>query len=201
METFLRTHKNISSLDFSNIANKILNETNLMINGYACRICEIEFYYFSDDHSDLYTHAHLDQLNWGKWYFHRFNNGTYKNGNYKGMDISIGDGKNSRGGILIRSIYDPVDDIFIEGPCKTVNHILSKYKFDKLSEFIGNDMLDVLENKYELVLRDCDGRENQEKIYHGPRIGLSAKYPEFRYLKYRYVIGPIKKEKRTLLAL
>lgn len=201
METFLKNHTSLSVINFNEIAEKILNQSCLMINDSPCRICEIEFYYYSNDHCDSYTHAHLDQLHWSKWYFHRFNNGTYKNGHYKGVDISIGDGKDSRGGILIRSIYDPIDNIFIEGPCKVVNHILEKYLVNSISEFVDNQMLSVIENQYNLILKDCEPGENQEKIFIGRRIGLSDKYPEFRDLKYRYVIGPVKKEKRSLQVL
>ena len=64
--------------------------------------------------------------------------GNYKAGSYKGLDLTFGHRGSTIGGILIRSLM-PVDirkegdtlkvsggskDLFIEGPCNSVNRIL-----------------------------------------------------------------------------
>jgi hypothetical protein len=55
---------------------------------------------------DEYTHCNDDQLKYGYWYFHKFPNGSYKGGTFKGLDITLGNNKDKYCGILIRSIYD-----------------------------------------------------------------------------------------------
>lgn len=182
--------------NFPYLANKILNCTLLMVNGHPHRICEIEFYLNSAEHRDLYVHGHNDQTKKGTWYFHRFNNGTYKNANYKGVDIVFGS-DNVHGAILIRTVIDINQRRVIEGPCKIVDHILSLSGFDTVISFTNNNSLDVLNNNRGLVL--VEGQPSVlEPIFWGPRIGLSDKFPEFRDKKYRFVIGPVKKEKKKL---
>ena len=81
------------------------------------------------------------QKHTGKWYFHKFGS-SYKQGTYKGLDVSIGKGDGvAAGGILLRSLMplrkmaqstdynlvfaDAGDKTsFIEGPCNCVNRIL-----------------------------------------------------------------------------
>lgn len=193
--------------NFPYIADRILNYTLLMINGHPHRICEIEFYLNSPQHRDLYVHGHDDQTKKGTWYFHRFNNGTYKNGTFKGVDIALGSTGLQLGptavaepihaAILIRTVIDINQKKFIEGPCRTVDHILRLSGHDSIMSFTGNQSLDVLNNDHGLTL--VEGNPTVlEPILWGPRIGLSDKYPEYRDKKYRFVIGPVKKEKKKL---
>lgn len=185
--------------NFSHIANKLLNYTVLMINGRPHRICEVEFYLNSPNHQDKYVHGHLDQTQKGTWYFHRFNNGTYKNGTFKGVDITFGC-RDVCAAVLIRSIYDSVENRLIEGPCKTVDHILSLSAVDSIIAFTGNASLNVLNNERGLILVE-GSNPNPNAILYGPRIGLSDKYPEYKDCKYRFVIGAVKKEKTKLIPL
>lgn len=185
--------------NFQQIADRILNYTLLMIDNNPHRICEIEFYLNCTEHRDLYVHGHDDQTKTGTWYFHRFNNGTYKNGTFKGLDIVFGS-SNIFGAVLIRSIANLNDKKLIEGPCNTVNHILNLTGFDNILSFTENQSLNVLNNKHGLIL--IEGNPVKlEPISYGPRIGLSNKYPEYQNKKYRFVIGPVKKEKKKLLLL
>jgi hypothetical protein len=204
--------------NFSYIANKILNNLIFIIMGIPHRICEIEFYLNSNRHQDLYIHGHTDQTIKGSWYFHRFNTGTYKNGTFKGMDIVLGskvenktarssnDGSQSMstiyGAILVRSIINinTNTNVLIEGPCKTVDYILQQYKVDNISALTNNASLNILDNNKGLVLIDVENLPS-ESILHGPRIGLSDKYPDYRDRKYRFVIGSVKKEKKKLIPL
>lgn len=194
--------------NFPYLANRILNYTLLMVNGNPHRICEIEFYLNSAAHPDSYVHGHIDQTNRGTWYFHRHNNGTYKGGTFKGVDIVTGYTTNDGtminrpegvyGAILIRSIIDINQRKFIEGPCRCVDHILALSGFDSIIAFTGNNSLNVLQNDRNFVL--VEGNPSViEPLMWGPRIGLSDKYPEYRDKPYRYIIGPVKKDRKKMI--
>jgi hypothetical protein len=201
MQTYIENETSISVEDFDKVANLLMNNSILKVNDNVYRICEIEFYLNCKEHEDQYTHMNDDQLEYGKFYFHKYKNGTYKAGTYKGMDITLGDSsdeKNTYCGILIRSIYDIKNKVFIEGPCRSVNKILEEYECDSVKDFTKNKLLNVLENKREFVIEDA--KLKSETIYYGIRIGLSDKYPEFRNQSYRYLImkDKIKKQKKDL---
>src|SRR5271155_2214746 len=105
MESFIEKKTTISSDDFDEIADLLLNKTLLSTKDNTYRICEIEFYLYDDEHKDEYTHKNDDQSKYGKFYFHKYKNGTYKSGTYKGMDITLGQ-EDTYCGILIRSVYN-----------------------------------------------------------------------------------------------
>jgi len=69
------------------------------------------------------------------------NGGTYKSGTYKGLDLAIGKGDQAVGGILIRGLMqvktvdscvvpdsDLKKDMYTDGPCNSVNKMLSHLK-------------------------------------------------------------------------
>lgn len=187
--TFLHT-------DFNKIANNILNNTLLMVNGTKFRICEIEFYYTNDKHNDQYTHCSSDQAKFGFFYFHQYKNGTYKSGTYKGMDMTFGNNE-LYCGVLIRSLYDIDNDEFIEGPCRSVNKILELNGFTTVADFMdGKKEIKIYDKNDYLYLKPT--KLNTEDIYCGKRVGLSNKYPDFLDRKYRYatMIKKIKKQKQ-----
>lgn len=194
----------LSEENFDGIADTVLNKTYLLINGEAkFRIAEIEFYLFSPkNHPDQYVHCHTDQLTCNKFYFHKHKTGTYKNGTFKGVDITLGDVKSKTYfGILIRAIYDMKNENMIEGPCKCVNKILELCSMESINELTGGQMLDIFQNeKLRLIKFKYDGSD-KETIMVGPRIGLSNKYPDYRNRHYRYVISShaIKKERKSLV--
>jgi len=197
MDKYLNKKEKITNGDFIKIANKLLNNTILKINGNNFRIAEIEFYLRSIDHPDDYTHQDEDQLKYGTWYFHKYKTGTYKSGTYKGFDLTIGDETEKRYcGILIRSLYDIENNIMIEGPCKCVNKILELYNCKTISEFTNNLSLDVLTNDRSFVI--TYNKFDKKEIYYGPRIGLSDKYPDYKIRLYRFALIGIKKSKKTL---
>lgn len=125
--------------DFIEIANKILNQMILIINGRKFRICEIEMYLKSSNHPDNYTHSNPDQKSFGKFYFHKYSNGTFKSGTWKGVDIVLGN-ETKYFGILIRSMveldqnFKPKFSEFIEGPCKCVNKLLEQFGLTEVSQ-------------------------------------------------------------------
>lgn len=57
----------------------------------------------SSVHQDLFTHGCQDQMSVGNWYFHQQGK-TYKNGSYKGLDITCG-WERTPIGFLIRTIH------------------------------------------------------------------------------------------------
>jgi hypothetical protein len=181
---------------FDYMANTLLNKYILVINKREYRIIEIEFYLHSDNHPDDYVHRHPDQLSSNMFYFHKFKSGSYKGGTFKGHDLCFGD-ENTYFGILIRSIYDIANDTVIEGPCNTVNRILSEYNYDSVREFVG-DGLGILGNDRGYVLKRNRDLV-KKKIYVGSRIGLSDKFPEYQNRKYRYVIYKSRIKKKSNL--
>lgn len=191
----------LSGNDFINIANDLLNKSTMTINGKKHRIVEVEFYLHNAVHADKYTHMNRDQSKSGFFYFHKHKNGSYKGGTYKGMDITFGDeDSNVFFGILIRSIQNMETSEVIQGPCCVVNYILEKYSMESLLAFVnGGENLSIYENCRGFVIEKCDDLQN-EKIYKGPRIGLSDKYPEFQNKDYRFLIfySKIKKGKKSL---
>lgn len=185
------------------LAQALLTKYVIVVGTKEFRICEIEFYVRNENHNDEYTHGDAHQKTYGKWYFHRYPNGSYKSGTYKGVDLTLGNA-NTYFGILIRSMYDEETDEMIEGPCKIVNKIL------ELNSVESGDVKGYMEGRLSpLNARSTKNfyikRRNleSETIYKGPRIGLSDKYPEWKNVNYRFVIKKdyIKKDKKNLIEL
>lgn len=202
MQTIL-DYEDLDESYFPMMADILLNNCLLLINDKKYRLVEIEFYLKCNSHNDSYTHCNTDQLLMHTFYFHKFNTGTYKAGTFKGMDIIFGDKKtNSYFGILLRSIQNMANDEIIEGPCNVVNRILKEYNLNSIDEFTNYKNFDIFKNarNFRLVLNnDLVGK----KIFFGPRIGLSDKYPEYQNRFYRFLTDKekIKKKKSSLVEL
>lgn len=119
---------------FAAVAQRLMNEANLVIAGERYRFAELEMYYSGWGHSDLFAHRDPVQLEDGKWYFHR-TRGEYRGGSFKGLDLALGDGA-SFFGILIRTIVN-ADGTMLDGPCVTVDHILAKTKAASVAALDG----------------------------------------------------------------
>jgi hypothetical protein len=116
------------------------------------RIVECEYYPWDD----VFTHKHPRQKEIGTIYVHRSSSkptSGYKNGSFKGVDITI------NGGILIRAIKDK--DIIIEGPCNVVTYICEKMQWS----------LQHLEDQMNVV----EYRWDDSPIFYGARVGLTLK--------------------------
>jgi|SRR5579872_4337667 len=194
---------NYNSIDntiIQKIAETLLMKYVLVVGDKEFRICEIEFYINNDHHNDAYTHGDIYQKTYGKWYFHRYPNGSYKSGTYKGVDLTLGD-DNTYFGVLIRSIYDLATDEMIDGPCKTVNKILELNNATDVKEYMTGrrSPLSVRSTKNFHLKRKSN--LPHEIIYKGPRIGLSDKYPDWKNVNYRFLIKKslIKKGKSDLI--
>jgi hypothetical protein len=193
-------YETLDQTNFEDIANKLLNESYLKINNVKYRLVEIEFYLRNNNHPDMYVHANPEQLLTYKYYFHRFGNGTYKAGTFKGMDIVFGNAdSNTYFGILIRAILNTETDVLIEGPCNVVNHILESYEYDTVSDLTENESVSIRKNSDNFILRSTT-KFDSENLYRGPRIGLSGN-KTYVSDPYRYCIFQkrIKKQKTKLL--
>jgi hypothetical protein len=176
---------------FFECAEKLLNNSILQVKNKRYRICEIEMYYCNDKHPDKYTHCDELQLEFNKFYPHRFKTKTYKTGTYKCMDITFGDKEtNTYFGILIRSLKNIDTDEFFTGPCICVNQLLKQYDMSEFSDFMKKYDID---KEFKII----DYNLEHHDIYIGPRVGLGDKYPEYKDKKYRYAthIKQIKKQK------
>jgi len=168
------------------------------------RISEIEFYIYSDEHKDDYVHRSAEQQTMNKFYFHKYSNGSFKSGTWKGLDLCFGNEKTYYG-VLIRSIVNLDTKQNIEGPCKSVNEILSNYGCTVVSELNNKYpqifVLDFFDPANPLHIVKSIDKINDFTIYKGPRIGLSDKYPLFKNILYRYCTYLPKKEKNKLVKL
>jgi len=186
---------------FVEISEILMNQSVLMVKGNSFRLCEIEFYYKNASHNDQYVHSIQDQQTFEGFYFHKYKNGSYKSGTYKGLDITFGNIETGTYfGILIRSMLDLNTGTFIEGPCRCVNRILELFKEPDVknmmlhNKFVGQ--LNLYDESQELYLQETNKFDKQE-IYIGPRVGLSDKYLEYLNKDYRHAIfiNKIKKQK------
>ena len=87
MESFILKKRELSTCNHHEVSNLILNHTVLCINNIIHRICEIEIYMRDINHNNEYVHYDADQKEYDKYYFHKFNNGTFKNRTFKGLDL------------------------------------------------------------------------------------------------------------------
>lgn len=193
MESFIKAENIVTDEKFDEIADLFLNKSILSIDGDEWRICEIEFYLNSKEHPDLYTHSLPQQKNYGTCYFHRFKNGNYKSGTFKCMDFALGS-DDFYCGVLLRSMFNPQTNEFIEGPCLCVNKILSLCGKDHVKELDGSCLIDGM-------VKLLDVNLEHEQMYKGFRIGLKPTHPEFFERKYRYITNKnkIKKLKKSLV--
>ncbi|AGF84924.1 hypothetical protein QJ854_gp858 [Moumouvirus goulette] len=197
------THDEFDEECFSILADKLFNHSYLLVNGSKWRLIEIEFYLRNKKHPDPYVHCDPDQLLDHTFYFHKFKTGTYKSGTFKGMDITLGSSKcDTYFGILVRSVQRIKTGEMVEGPCNTVNKILSKYNLENIKDLTDYENLDIFNNGHKFHLKFSKNLD-KEKIFAGPRIGLSNKFPEWQNKAYRFAIRPhlIKKKKTSLIKL
>jgi hypothetical protein len=190
---------------FNNIAQELLNNYSLVAGDENYRLAEIEFYCFTDEHPDNFTHQNKLQKECGRWYFHRL--GTeYKNGSFKGLDLTFGD-ESMYGGILIRSL-ESSDGTFICGPSLCVDNILKKTNNQNVKQFdeaIANRLVWDSDNPLQLQLAS---QTRFDKIYSSGRVGLSLKknksleMASYIVRPYRYLSEPKKVSKgKVYLAL
>lgn len=180
----------------------LLRNIKLVIDNDEYSLEEIEFYYFSKDHPDKYTHKDNDQLTNKMWYFHKYKNGTYKSGTYKGLDMTFGNGVD-HGGILIRTIKNFDDENMVIGPCNVVNYIIEKTENNTTEDLVsGMKNLEIFNKKNSFYLKEDNNYDEDLEVFCGPRVGLSLKYPEYLVKDYRFLKNPdkIPKYKNTVVS-
>lgn len=192
--------ENYDHTNFNALADKLLNNTILCVKNKRFRLCEIEMYYKNDAHPDHYVHSDPDQKTKGNFYFHKYKNGTFKSGTFKGVDITFGN-DNTYFGVLIRSIQNIDTNEFTEGSCNCVTKILSVFNVKDVKELFNihypdKNIINITDS--ELYLK-MDDNLDREIVYNGPRIGLSDKFLNYRDLEYRFAIKikNIKKKRKT----
>jgi hypothetical protein len=178
---------------FTRIAERLLNASRLHVAGTPHRFTEIEFYDFDPPvHPDPFTHRDPIQWECGRWYFHR-TGGVYRNGSFKGFDLTFGDG-NSRAGILIRGLETP-DGKLIDGPSLCVDYLLKTTHNNTVRALdfaIGERVAWDPDNPLYLA----DSPAEQRPIYRSARVGLSLKRSKsaeatnFILRPYRYLTEP-----------
>eukprot|EP01084_Bolivina_argentea_P249303 417276_1 len=207
--------------------NKNKNKTKFKVYEFV----EFEFYCLdSNNHKDVFAHCDDVQLTTcHSWYFHRSGNTSaegykymneeinnnkkwvnprpnvnYRNGTFKGLDITFGERNKLFGGILIRSIRElkplmMTNDTLspsnhIEGPCNCVNQILKDTQFENIKQltkslrfnldiFDNNNFMYVeLSKNYnikEISPQKSDNNNNifayEKWFYNSPRVGLTLK--------------------------
>lgn len=177
------------------IYNYLLNNVWLKVGNERCRIVEIEQY----SHPDPYIHCTSEQFTSYRWYFHK-SGSNYRNGNYKGLDLTFGT-ETHCGGILLRSIE--TNGVLIEGPSKLVDFILSTTGHSSISSLVAVSPFyppsASSDNIFPLYLES--GFLEPRKIFAGPRVGLSTKYPEYlmKPLRFTTVPSQLKKYKSLLV--
>jgi hypothetical protein len=174
---------------FAQIADIILNNTVLVANKRRYRLLEIEFYFTSSTHNDPFTHGHEIQSKLGNWYFHRHGS-QYRGGTYKGLDISIGNNPDERGGILFRAVEAMDTGDVICGPSLTVDHLLAQCQSESIRELVDEKM------KGEIGVEQAEGKPlyisfvsdlPQRMLLASPRVGLQPTKAADASLQVAYV--------------
>ena len=158
---FQINEKNIEK-EFDRLASLILLQKVLIVNDAHFNFTEIEFYYYSVNHKDAFTHKHDYPA--GKWRFHN-----------QGFDITLR-GVSGFGGILIRGVecVDVAENKFINGPRRVLFSIMKHLKsVDNPNNIFG--------------IKDKD--KDDLPIFKTFRHGLN-KPDYFKNANYRYIIKP-----------
>ncbi|CAM0135854.1 hypothetical protein VKS41_001708 [Umbelopsis sp. WA50703] len=201
---------------FEIICSKLLLEFVLCIGeSDQYRLLEVEAYLYEDEfHNDPFTHNHPKQRVPGRWFFHHVGmSAGFRGGTRKGMDITMGDGRNEcKGGFLIRAVQHIASGTVIDGPCLLVDNILKILKMNNIKDLVNtffNQSKGTADDKSSGfwlehhpppasesgTKRKLDYQEPQ--VYRSIRIGLGlkAKHDHLHRLDYvgrpyRFVIKP-----------
>lgn len=171
---------------FDKLAEYLMNECVLEVNGDELEIIEIEFYYYDEkEHPDTFTHCDKEQLNSNTFYVHN------KGGIRAGIDITFGN-KNYYGGILIRSLKNINNNEFIKGSKNCRELIQKKLNINSLKDL-----------KEHLAGKNIEGYIKNKKLtkknlpLKSVRVGLKFSNQchnfdlekEFIFKPYRYILN------------
>lgn len=153
--------------EFVRVANSLLLRMCLIVNGVKINFTEIEFYYYSKNHQDAFTHIH--DLDAGKWRFHN-----------QGFDITLR-GDTGFGGILIRGIE--INGEFINGPRRVLFEIM---RFLKPANEVDNEFGIIKINKLEFKIF----RTFRHGLNEPNKNMLCSDINYFQQANYRFIVNP-----------
>ncbi len=176
---------------FELMASELFYNCELKLKNKRYEITEIEFYINEPDYPDVFSHSSEDQKLNGQFCFHRLGQ-SYKEGNYKGVDIAIGN-QERFGGILIRALFNLDTLELIEGPSNVVSEILMAFKYKKVRDLVGHIDLAITGSDLQICKRK-NAVVTKPLHLKTPRVGLTLKRPapeknqflvkDYRFLKY-----------------
>ncbi|MGE0786712.1 MAG: hypothetical protein AB7S26_13655 [Sandaracinaceae bacterium] len=178
------------------------------------RIDEVEVYLRDPAHPDPFVHGHTAQRPPGQFYFHRAGHG-FRGGSFKGVDLTIGEGPDAIGGILIRAIHRAPDEAVV-GPSRVVDALLAAGGWASVSALdeaiaatCGPDRRGAA-TRADAPLRITRAEPRDLEPLWTARVGLTLKRctprdgrPEFLLRRYRALASPQlpKGRAHTLVAL
>jgi hypothetical protein len=188
-ELLARVNSRRASVDvavhLASLAHFLLNRTSLVIASIPHRLTEVEVYFHSDRHPDPYPHRHPAQTGVNRWYFHQTGKG-FRGGSYKGVDVTIGEGK-AIGGILFRGLEKP-DGTLIDGPSLQVDHWLRLTGEKKVADLYRRiSPLDTWDQD-NLVHLKAEAEDRDLEIFSSARVGLP--WRPFDPLRLEYLTKP-----------
>ena len=196
---------------FAAAADFILNRAALLVAGVPYRVAELEAYYHGPAHPDPFAHRDPVQLDAGRWYFHR-TGGAYRGGSFKGVDLTLGDGR-ATFGVLVRAVVAP-DGTRIDGPSLVVDHLLARTGEGTVAALAARTAAFpawATSAPLALVARDTPDTPDILPVLATARVGLTlrrgarlANAPWYLGQPYRYLTDPRRSRKgrpQTVIAL
>lgn len=179
--------------DFNRIAKILLNQTELIAQKESYLIREIEFYYYSANHTDFYCHTNSRQLTSNKLYFHRFRDPEkYNRSKWKGLDITIGKNNSIYGGILIRAIENVKTKEIITGIGKLTDQLITDIGGTSIIQKIYEADNSIFDPSALIHLKSIP--DNKLGIFKKHRQGLNLKKEDngsfYLDVKYNYFTYP-----------
>jgi len=174
---------------FAQIANKLMNEYDLVVDNVKFQLLDIEFYLKNNVHNDKYVHGNERQKKAYEWYLHRKSedaNGAINKGTRKGLDFTFGN-VTTYGGILIRAIRNKEDLSLSEGPSLTVDRIKNILEVEDVEEL--SKLIEGKNHKETKIYFEKKEKPSHYFIYFGKRHGLTSKTdPQYYDKNYRFVV-------------
>ncbi|QCT94655.1 hypothetical protein FE773_05530 [Caminibacter mediatlanticus TB-2] len=162
-------------------AKKLLNEYLLKIENLEIEILDIEYYYFSDNHQDIYVHKKEKQKISQKKSSKIIQLYVHEKNNRGGIDIVFGRG-NYYGGILIKGInIININGEHTIGINKVKNKIAKTFNisddYKELQDFFDNTDITLIKKS----------NQKNDKIFVSIREGLNSLECKYKFALYRFI--------------
>ena len=175
-------------------------------------IVEVEFYFnhAGRPFNDVFTHGDDLQKTCAHFYLHRSSGkkaAKYRNGSFKGMDVTFGNGDTFYGGVLVRAVRDVDSDEIIEGPCNVVQELMkrcgieSRNEIDAFGAILAKDLNVFTNDRVRISLPKTEkGGVARGAFVKGPRVGLTLKQDNNdREMRVRFLARPYRYVKKEQL--